>query len=209
MTAATTFFLCIVTLLVFAQQGAAAEVNVNLPGSNPASAGPAGIIGNFYESALLISGLLAFAVIVYAGLKYALAVGNPSKQSDARDHVTQAFLGLLLLLGAFVILNTINPGLTEFQLAGLEKLAPPQEQNTVPVCGGTTFGTCSVGACVLNPTNPGQYMCSVNSLGSNKGCYTLGSTIACCTRPDCSNVQNPGCRPGTISSYTECQRIQG
>jgi len=58
---------------------------------------------------------LAVGAIVWAGLKYAMAAGNPGTQSDARDQILQALLGLLLLFGAYVILYTINPNLVNLQ----------------------------------------------------------------------------------------------
>jgi len=89
----------------------AVPINAEIPGSQDASS-PLGIIGNFYEFALLAGGIIALIAIIYGAIKYATSGGNSSKQSDARDQITQALIGLLLLLGAYIILNTINPSLT-------------------------------------------------------------------------------------------------
>lgn len=94
----------------------AAEFNVKteIPGSqdttNPATnPNPSGVVANAYQFALMIGGLLAFVMIVYGAVKYSAAGGNSSIQSDAKDRITQALIGLALLVGAAVILSTISP----------------------------------------------------------------------------------------------------
>lgn len=100
---------------------AAATGQVDLTNSVPdlaASQGGAGSgtvvnwVQSFYQFSLIGGVFLAVGVITWAGLKYALAAGNPSGQSDARDQILQALLGLVLLFGAFLVLYTINPNLT-------------------------------------------------------------------------------------------------
>ena len=102
----------------------AVEESFTIPGPSPASAGPAGWVNNFYSFSLLISGVLAFGAIVYGGIKYTFAAGNPSGQSEGKEWVKGALLGLLLLGGAYLILQTINPELVSLRLAGLPALAP-------------------------------------------------------------------------------------
>ncbi len=94
----------------------AATINTNLPGTNPTVNNPGGFVANFYQFALLLGGLLAFGAIVYGGITYTLSAGNPEKQSDAKSRITQALLGLFLLLGAYIVLNLLNPKLTNLQL---------------------------------------------------------------------------------------------
>jgi hypothetical protein len=121
-------------LVVVAQ---AVNINPNIP-YNPAisqkpSDTPGGIIANFYQFSLLIGGLLALGAIVYGATKYTLAAGNPSGQGDAKDQILQALLGLLLLVGAYLVLNILNPDLVNLRLPKLEALkAPPSGEITPP-----------------------------------------------------------------------------
>ncbi len=117
------------------------DVSVNIPGSQPESKGVPGIIANIYQFSLMIAVLLAFAMIVFAGAKYMFARGNPSAQSDARDHITQALLGLLLLAGAFIILNTVNPRLTKLFLPTLEHIQAPEPLSNINPGGVPGPGT--------------------------------------------------------------------
>lgn len=105
------------------------DVNPNIPGSSPATqAGPnpVGLIGNFYEFALMMGGLLAFVIIIFAAIRYTVSADNPSKQGDAKDQIRQALLGLLLLAGAFLVLNTINPKLTNLEPPELKDIERTQ-----------------------------------------------------------------------------------
>ena len=106
-------------IFVFAQ----AVINVNIPGGQPASINnPCTTVINFYWFALLISGILAFGAIVWGGVKYTIAAGNPSAQSEGKDWIMGALLGLLLLAGSYLVLNTINPALTKCEIQGLSRL---------------------------------------------------------------------------------------
>ena len=89
-------------------------------GSCPSAQTPAGYIARLYQFGLMIAGLAAFGSIVYGALQYVLSAGNSSLQGDAKDQITQAILGLVLLLGAYLILYTINPNLVNLQNPMLE-----------------------------------------------------------------------------------------
>ena len=105
----------------------AADINVNFPGNNVTSTVP-GVITNFYNFALIIAGILAFGAIVYGGVKYAAGAGNPSSQSEGKSWITNALLGLLLLAGAWVVLNTINPQLVTLATPSLPSITTPTNQ---------------------------------------------------------------------------------
>jgi hypothetical protein len=101
----------------------AVNINVTIPGSETASStNPCTTVVNFYWFALLISGILAFGAIVYGGIKYALASGNPSGQSEGKEWIMGALWGILLLAGAYLILNVVNPELTKCELPQLSQL---------------------------------------------------------------------------------------
>lgn len=73
---------------------------------------PASFVQNLYTYALGISGVLAVIMIVYGGVKYVVSAGNASALSDALDIIKNAVWGIVLLAGAYLILNTINPEIT-------------------------------------------------------------------------------------------------
>lgn len=66
-----------------------------------------------YKVMLGSTGLLALIIIVAGGVMYifAGASGNPQNTSKAKTMILSAIFGLLLALGSWIILNTINPDL--------------------------------------------------------------------------------------------------
>jgi len=67
-----------------------------------------------YEWGIGLGGLATFISFVIGGFQYITSMGDPAKLADAKDRIKSAFFGLILLLGSFVILNTINPQLLTF-----------------------------------------------------------------------------------------------
>jgi len=77
------------------------------------------IAGWLYSLIVGISGLAAFIMLVYGGFQWLISLGNPSRVADARDIITKALLGLLLVLSSFIVVQFINPELTSGLLSGL------------------------------------------------------------------------------------------
>ena len=159
----------------------AVTISMNIPGgpnAYPTSTGPGGFVANFYQFALMIGGVLAFGVIVYGGVRYMASAGNPSGQSDAKEWIEAALLGLLLLVGAYFILNVVNPQLTTLSLPPLQ---PVSLQNSAPVPSMSAPVLVSAiqspvpTTCVPACTPPKQ--CSIiNALGEQPGLQGLSLT---------------------------------
>jgi hypothetical protein len=76
------------------------------------SGGISGHINNFYNTAIILGGVAAILVIITGGLMWATS-GAIDQKNRGRDLITSAIWGLVLLLGAYIILNTVNPELTD------------------------------------------------------------------------------------------------
>ena len=74
-----------------------------------------GYIVRLYQFGLGFVGILAVGMIVAGAILYAISAGKPDKQGEAKDMITSALWGMLLLLGAYLILNTINPRLVSLK----------------------------------------------------------------------------------------------
>lgn len=142
-----TFILCAVVLsfsflvlnsaTAFAQKDGY-KLTVPLPEVPEKITGPAQYIKYLYQFGLGIGALLAIAIIVFAGIKYSVSAGNVAQQEDARDMIKNAVLGLALLLGAVLIMYTINPKLVGLgaleaglQLEAIKPPAPAVQDTTV------------------------------------------------------------------------------
>ena len=180
----TFLFLTFFASLAVAETISPADVNPSIPGTDVSSQqnpNPAGIIINFYQFALMIGGLLAFVIIVFAAIKHTVSADNPSGQSDSKDMIKQALLGLLLLVGAYLVLNTINPKLTDLRLPELEKI--PKVKVTVINNPGALNNPCLAGS-VCNA----GLLCSSDDI-----CY---KPSGCTTTSDCPYLSLQQCIGG-------------
>ena len=143
--------LLVFPIFVFAQNRAA--IDVSIPCISCAHAddpSPVGLIANFYELAIAFSGVLALGIIIYAGIIRIINANNPGKVGETNDMIYNALLGIVLLFGAYILLNTINPQLTKLELPALSEIeAPPKTDgdlnpDTYIYCGNKkTDGTIS------------------------------------------------------------------
>lgn len=105
------------TVQIYAQATQTISYNLLVPLPQPggnvitAVSGPAFHILALYNFAITISGILAFTIIVIAGFIWVTSAGSPEKINRAKEMVFNAILGLLLLIGSFVLLKTIDPDL--------------------------------------------------------------------------------------------------
>lgn len=106
----------------------------DVPGAPDPTGGIPQLIAFIYGFALWIVGVLVFLQITRAGVMWLLAAGNASKIGSAKSLMTNAIVGLIVLLSSVVILNTINPTLTQnsFQLPKFEGSTPGINPADVP-----------------------------------------------------------------------------
>lgn len=113
-------YAAILLITLFAIKTAlAVDIDTNIPGPYTNPTQPGQIVSNFYSFSLMIGGVLALGAIVYGGVKYVFAAGNPSGQSEGKEWIKGALWGLLLLVGAYLVLKTINPSLINLSLPTL------------------------------------------------------------------------------------------
>ena len=64
-----------------------------------------------FNFAVIICGFIAFGVLVVGGIRYLASAGDPSTMSDANSQMISGIMGLVIILGSYLILATINPQL--------------------------------------------------------------------------------------------------
>ncbi len=77
-----------------------------------------------FAFSISVAGVAAVMVIAISGIAYMVSYGNPGKMESAKERITQALLGLLLVVSAWLILYTINPDLVKNSLTIPDILAP-------------------------------------------------------------------------------------
>lgn len=77
-----------------------------------------------FNLAITIGAILAFIMITYGGIMYSTTDALSGKE-EGRGIITNAVVGLILVLSSWVILYTINPDMVSFNLT-LKRPAPPE-----------------------------------------------------------------------------------
>ncbi|MFC1756798.1 hypothetical protein ACFLZC_01400 [Patescibacteria group bacterium] len=85
---------------------------------------------------IVFSAILAVIMITVGGFEYIMAGGNMSTTEKAKTRITQAVLGLLLVIASYLILETINPDLINLEIKELKlesqtAVGPPPVTNEI------------------------------------------------------------------------------
>lgn len=75
-----------------------------------------------YKFSIWTVGIAALLMVTIGGFMYFTAAGNTSNLGKAKTVITDALLGVVLALTAWLLLNTINPDLTRIDLSSLESI---------------------------------------------------------------------------------------
>lgn len=129
-------FILFLTLLtggiVDAQQLTDYSVLAPLPGIGDTGAGTSNLNSYLPAAFRLTVGIaiaLAFIFITIGGITYATSDSLTGKQ-DGRNYIENAILGLLLVIGSYVILYTINPQILNLSIV-IPRPNPPAQQVTL------------------------------------------------------------------------------
>jgi len=77
-----------------------------------------------YYFFIFTAGFFALGALVYASFRYITSAGSPEAMKDAKDQISAALLGVLILVSSWIILNQINPQLTVFRLGPTRPFIP-------------------------------------------------------------------------------------
>ncbi len=105
------------------------------------------LIQGVFNWSIRFVGIAVFVMLVYGGFTWLVAGGSPGKITQAKGTIRDAVWGAILLLSAYLILNTINPDFVDQRLL----LQPPAQEkknttpnNPLPVAGSGVLGsTCN------------------------------------------------------------------
>jgi len=90
------------------------------------STSAATLIVYFFNLAIAVGAFIAGIVLIIAGIDYVSSRGEPAKIESAKSKIKNAFLGLIVLLSSFMILNIINPELTNIKINELKNEEQPE-----------------------------------------------------------------------------------
>jgi hypothetical protein len=151
-------------------------------------------IRTLYDYGLMIAGILAAIVLMGGGLIWLTSGGDSGKVTQAKELITGSISGLVILLAAWIILNTINPDLINLKAVKTEVVrratfcCDPVSGNAPLGSGGncTTGKKCLDGEVCMNQGDGAQ---------TNKfACIDTNSYI-CCEYEWSANPDRKECIP--------------
>jgi len=85
------------------------------------------LLGNIIIAAMVISGLMVFFYLIMGGIQYISSGGDKAQAEAARDKITYALIGLVIVIGSFAIVKLIE------SFFGIDILSPklPTAKGTV------------------------------------------------------------------------------
>ncbi len=156
---ALSIFLFSLATLTYAQAQPYQLLVPSLPGIGAQQTTLTTYIPAAFRLAIGASAVLAFVMITFGGIMYATADAITQKQ-QGREYLTNAVVGLLLVIGAYAILYTIDPGILAIDLVMKRPptAAPPPSTEVVPT-GPTPCVNCVTFSSLKIPAkSPGGYV---------------------------------------------------
>src|SRR3989344_3814898 len=89
---------------------------VSLPGATQegVSTNMSAYLSGVIKLLIALGGAISILMAIIGGTQYVAAGIAPSAKEDAKNRITNAFIGLALILASYLILNSINPKLVQF-----------------------------------------------------------------------------------------------
>lgn len=103
-----------------------------------------------YKFSVSAAAILATIVIMFGGLSWAASAGNEQRITSAKETIIGAIVGLILAVGSYLILTTINPSLSS--LAALNILKIPMTAFTFSSTSSSSSSGTSSPKCVWSYT---------------------------------------------------------
>jgi hypothetical protein len=114
----------ILASISWASVSAAKDLIVPIAGLSQTTISPGVYVQSLYKWGIGIGALLAVLMLVFGGVEYVLSAGSFAENSAAKERIKSTILGIIILLGASLILTIINPKLTNLNVDRPEILSP-------------------------------------------------------------------------------------
>ncbi|MFA5301007.1 MAG: pilin [Lutibacter sp.] len=149
-------------------------------------------ISSLYNYGLYIVGILATIVLMGGGILWLVSGGDSGKITQAQELIKGSIIGLIILVTAWIILNTVNPELVKFRITSI----PNVEKvvlNSISCDTTMASSTCnSIAFCVwkdnkcVGKIDGGAAKCSTDK-------KTVPGPLICC------------CQTAASGSYANCK----
>lgn len=161
------------------------NLEVGIQGNAQVTSGITDYIQKIYLFATAIVGGLAVVMIIIGAVQYSTSAGNKAALGSAKETITSAIIGLVIVLMAYLILGTFSGSFVNLANPCLEGISVPQtgcSWMTSP-CTGNYKPEADTSKCGDKPTGTGTYNC----------CCHRGTYVAC----EGATGQTQTCQPLT------------
>lgn len=135
-----------------------------------------------YKYLIGIIGIVACIMLMVGGIVWLTAGGSPEKVKQAQEYIIASLTGLVLALGSFMILGTINPALVNFNISTIKPVSNTTDSTATDakkdcVADGTVCGYWPV------KTGSAAATCCPKCCSGScvKGGYSFGNDEAKCS----------------------------
>ena len=144
-------------------------------------------VADVYKFGIWAIGIAALLMIVIGGYMYIMSAGNNSMMEKAKGVITDAIIGIIMVMTAYVLLYEINPNLVQIKpfsgpaVSGVSGTSGTSGGNTVAnsPCKSVTTGPCSVAK--LTPYfGSNADKASAICMAESQGIETKASTVDIC-----------------------------
>ena len=150
-----------------------------LPGIDGQSITLGGYVSAAFKIGIGLAGVFAVLMIVISGVQFIGGAASPSARTEATGRITNALFGLIIALGAWLLLNTINPDLTDtnikFPVTQVQQvnINSPQSSTETQYCYSQKIGRQGGSRKVCGSSCPAGETCSTQQLEiTNEYCYS-------------------------------------
>jgi len=85
-------------------------------------------VSAFYIFFAGVAGMLAVVMLMWGGYHYITSAGNSQRMAQGKEIISNAIIGLVLLLTSYLLLNLINPNLVRLTLPSVAVVSPDASQ---------------------------------------------------------------------------------
>jgi hypothetical protein len=162
-------------------------------------------INQIYKFSIVLASVIGVFFIVIAGYIYMSAEGNSESVDKAKSIIESTIVSLVILLGGFVFLNTLNPDLVQFHGNTLQpvNLTAPSTTGTSSGGGGScqapTVGPATASALAQSCFGTNASNAAMISGKETGGTSNLGSTVDICQDQNGNKISYTG----QYSSYSK------
>lgn len=171
----------------------------NLPGISSVSASLSlpSFINNLYRIAIGVAAFFAVVEIGWAGYLFMTSADSISKNTKARQKITNAIIGLVLVLSPYVVFSIINPKILDISLnfAGLQSkngtggdVNPGSSASNPVISVDSTSSRSAADAACTGQGGTSYFQCkppagNPYTVTKDQACKTGETNITTCTKP--------------------------